>query len=323
MSEKTKILYFPRARTALKFGLKILGLNPNDHILIPDFICESIFQPITQNSLNFSIYGTSEDMKPVWPSLETKVNSRTRAILMVHYFGQPQDIEKFLNFSRKHQLFLVEDNAHGHGGSFKGKELGTFGHIGISSPRKILNIEDGGLLYLNSSYEEDSLPVLNYQEQETNEDQIREYLNKFPVAKHKLKLFLKKRPKYENPRAFRESYAEDLYLSRKSSLLIDSTDWKKISKLRRKRFVELQEISVHGGLTPVFENLSNESNPWCFPAYAKDQEEAIHWFDWGWKNNINVHSWPTLREEQILKEDNAFNRWKKLICFPISDQPYL
>ena len=66
MSEKTKILYFPRARTALKFGLKILGLNPNDHILIPDFICDSIFQPITQNSLTFSIYGTSEDMKPIY-----------------------------------------------------------------------------------------------------------------------------------------------------------------------------------------------------------------------------------------------------------------
>ena len=93
MSEKTKILYFPRARTALKFGLKILGLNLNDHILVPDFIYDSIFQPITQNSLTFSIYGTSEDMKPVWSSLDTKVNSRTRAILMVHYFGQPQDIE--------------------------------------------------------------------------------------------------------------------------------------------------------------------------------------------------------------------------------------
>ena len=107
MSEKTKILYFPKARTALKFGLKILGLNPNDHILIPDFICDSIFQPITQNSLTFSIYGTSEDMKPVWSSLDRKVNSRTRAILMVHYFGQPQDIYKFINFSRKHQKFLL------------------------------------------------------------------------------------------------------------------------------------------------------------------------------------------------------------------------
>ena len=130
-------------------------------------------------------------MKPLWSSLDTKVNSRTRAILMVHYFGQPQDIDKFLNFSKKHQLFLVEDNAHGHGGSFKGKELGTFGHIGISCPRKFLDIEDGGLLYLNSSFEKDSLPNLNYQEPETNKNLIRKYLNEFPVIKHKLKIFFK------------------------------------------------------------------------------------------------------------------------------------
>ena len=108
MSEKTKILYFSRARTALKYGLSILGLSPKDVILIPDFICDSIFQPISENSLNFSIYETSEDMKPIWSSLDNKVSSKTKAILMVHYFGQPQDVEMFLNFSKKHQLFLIE-----------------------------------------------------------------------------------------------------------------------------------------------------------------------------------------------------------------------
>ena len=308
-------------RQALKRGLIQLGFQKQDKILVPNLICSAFLQPLKELDVSPVFYPIRECLTPDWLTTQELMTTNVKGIIMVHYFGQPQDIDKFLNFSKKHQLFLVEDNAHGHGGSFKGKELGTFGHIGISSPRKILDIGDGGLLYLNSSFEEDSLPTLNYQEQESNEGQIRKYLNKFPVTKHKLKLFFKKRPEYENPRAFREPYVEDLYLSRKSSLLIDSTDWKKISKLRRKRFVELQEISVHGGLTSVFENLSNESNPWCFPAYAKDQEEAIHWFDWGWKNNINVYSWPTLREDQILKEDNAFNRWKKLICFPISDHP--
>ena len=319
MSEQTKILYFSRARTALKFGLRILGLSPNDHVLIPDFICDSVFQPINQNSLNFSIFETSEDLEPLWSSLDQKINSKTRAILMVHYFGQPQDVDKFLNFSKKHELFLIEDNAHGHGGVYRGKELGTFGHIGISCPRKFLDIEDGGLLYLNSSFEKDSLPNLNYQKPGSNQNFIKKCFNEFPIIKHKLKIFLKERPEYENPRAFREAYVEDLYLSREFSSLIESTDWKKLSKLRRQRFTEFQRISVDGGLTPVFETLSNESNPWCFPAYVKDQEEACHWFDWGWRNNINVHSWPTLREEQIMQEDNAFNRWKRLICFPTSD----
>ena len=49
----TKTIYFSKARTALKYGLQALELNDQDIILVPDFVCDSIFQPIQQNSLNF------------------------------------------------------------------------------------------------------------------------------------------------------------------------------------------------------------------------------------------------------------------------------
>ena len=66
---------------------------------------------------------------------------------------------------------------------------------------------------------------------------------------------------------------------------------------------------------PIFSKVHNESNPWCFAAYAENQEEAIQWFDWGWQNNVEVFSWPPLREEQITSNNKAFLRWQKVVCF--------
>ena len=71
-------------------------------------------------------------------------------------------------------------------------------------------------------------------------------------------------------------------------------------------------------LNPIFKKLHPEAIPWCFPAYASNQQEAIKWFDWGWNNNLTIFSWPSLPEEVITKNSESINRWKKLICFGIS-----
>ena len=71
---------------------------------------------------------------------------------MVHYFGQPQNIEKFTDFCRQYSLLLLEDNAHGHGGKYQDNYLGTFGKIGFSSPRKNLNLNYGGILFTDNKF---------------------------------------------------------------------------------------------------------------------------------------------------------------------------
>ena len=52
------------------------------------------------------------------------ISNKSRALIMVHYFGVPQNIVKFINFCLKHNLYLIEDNAHGYGNKInKDKEL--------------------------------------------------------------------------------------------------------------------------------------------------------------------------------------------------------
>jgi len=309
-----KTIYFSKARTALKYGIQSLDIDDQDIILVPDFVCDTIFEPINKNSLNFLVYELADDLSPKWPKLDSLVTKNTKAIIMVHYFGQPQDIKKFLNFCERHNLYLIEDNAHGHSGIFEGKELGTFGDIGISSPRKFESC--GGILYLNRNFNKEYIvPELDYEKIDDKYSIFRFLLNKAPKLKRLLKQWIKKRPKYEDPRAFRESIMDDFFINEESVQSIALADWSNVKDLRQRRFVDLKKIALEGGLMPVFSEMHIGSNPWCFAAYARNQKEAIKWFEWGWKNNIEVFSWPPLREQQIKEGDKAYERWKRLVCF--------
>ena len=119
--------------------------------MLPDYICDVVIHPLDQLGIKYKYYPINDDLTPKWDELGNRVDETTKALLMVHYFGQPQDIEKFQNFCKEHNLMLIEDNAHGHGGKYNDHLLGTFGDIGISSPRKILNMYSGGCLWLKDN----------------------------------------------------------------------------------------------------------------------------------------------------------------------------
>lgn len=81
--------------------------------------------------------------------IEKKMNSATKAIIPVHLYGQPVDLDFFVKICQKHNLLLLEDACQAHGSSFQGKKLGTFGKFGCFSfyPTKNLGaFGDGGAI---------------------------------------------------------------------------------------------------------------------------------------------------------------------------------
>ena len=319
MLDQNNYLYFNRARVALKYGIIHLGLKEGDEILVPDFICDSIFQSIIQTSLSFKTYSLEDNLEPNWLELKGLISAKSKAILMVHYFGQPQDVKRFINFAKTNKLFLIEDNAHGHEGYLGKQVLGSFGDIGISSPRKFLDISEGGKLY----FKENKIPLrdltLPYTKKEASPSVFRRFVNRFPVIKNQVRLLVKKRPNYEDPFEFKEPFVDDLFISDDLIDEIESLNWKKISYARRAKYLYLRDLTISKGLEPVFSEIHRQSNPWCFAAYTENLEQRKYWYDWGWKNNISVFSWPTLRDDQINDKDKAYMRWKKLICFSTSN----
>lgn len=145
---------FPFARTALYFALKAQGFEPGSEI---------IMSPITIKPMVDIVL--SLGLKPAFVDLELDtlcfdveelkkaITPMTRAILITYLFGVVPNLEPLLTVSQEHGLFVVEDFSHALNASFKGKKLGTFGHVGIysCSKTKTLDAYGGGLAITDSS----------------------------------------------------------------------------------------------------------------------------------------------------------------------------
>ena len=313
-------LLFSHARVALKYGFKSFNLSYKDVILIPDFICDVILQPLRDLGINYSFYSLNDALTPDWESVKKQLTSNTKAILMVHYFGQPQNIDDFQNFCNKYNLLLIEDNAHGFGGLFNGKKLGLFGDIGINSPRKTLGLLSGGQLLLNNStdFEVDgSIKLLPRLKILTSQSTFNRILNQNYFFKSWLRFLLKKQPKYWDPFAFKEDMISDYRIDSHSEKILKEINIKQVVEKRRALYLVWEKFAIRKGVKPVFSNLYDDVSPLIFPAYVKSLEIRKEWFDWGWENRYNVHSWPTLPELVIQENRPGFSQWSKLICFPI------
>jgi dTDP-4-amino-4,6-dideoxygalactose transaminase len=105
--------------------------------------------------------------------LEEAIGPRTKAIMPVHLYGQPADMDAILAIARKHNLTVIEDAAQAHGALYKGRRVGTLGHVGCFSfyPSKNLGaFGDGGMVVTNDPEVAERLRVLRNGGQKTRYD---------------------------------------------------------------------------------------------------------------------------------------------------------
>ncbi|MBU4501417.1 MAG: DegT/DnrJ/EryC1/StrS family aminotransferase [Nanoarchaeota archaeon] len=102
--------------------------------------------------------------------VEEKITSKTKAIIPVHLYGHPTDMDHIMEIAKKHNLKVIEDCAQAHGTLYKGKQVGTLGDYGAFSfyPSKNLGaFGDAGMIITNSKEEAESLKMLrNYGQKE-------------------------------------------------------------------------------------------------------------------------------------------------------------
>lgn len=136
----------------------LLDIRPGDEVIIPSFTFVS-----TANA--FALRGAKvvfADIRPDTLNLDEKqierhITSRTRAIVPVHYAGIACEMDAIRDIAQEHRLEIVEDNAHGLFGKYKGQPLGTIGALGTQSFHETKNFscgEGGALLINNQRYVE-------------------------------------------------------------------------------------------------------------------------------------------------------------------------
>lgn len=141
--------FFFWARNAIYHGLRALGISPRAHVLLPAYVCKAAVEPFAAYGMAVQFYDIGRDGTPVFSEIEAKVGPRTEAILAVHYFGFPQQIQTFRELCDRRRLALFEDCAHVLRGETQGQPLGSFGDASVFSYRKFLPMYDGAELCLS------------------------------------------------------------------------------------------------------------------------------------------------------------------------------
>lgn len=138
---------------ALFLALKVLGIGEGDKVLTVANTATPTVSAIRMAGALPVFVDIGEDLNIDPELIEKKITRRTKAILPVHLYGQPAEMDKILKIAKKYNLKLIEDCAQAAGAEFKGKKVGTFGDIGCFSfyPTKNLGaFGDAGALATNN-----------------------------------------------------------------------------------------------------------------------------------------------------------------------------
>ncbi len=144
---------------ALQVALMALDLNPGDEVITTDFTFAATVEVIALLNLKPILIDVDlETFNIDCNKLKKAIGPKTKAIVPVHLFGQPADMEKIMQISKEHNLYVIEDNAQAIGSKYQFKSgikkiVGTIGDIGTTSffPSKNLGcFGDGGALFTNN-----------------------------------------------------------------------------------------------------------------------------------------------------------------------------
>lgn len=152
------ILGVPRAllttscTAALEMCAILLNIKPGDEVILPSYTFVSTANAfVLRGAVPVFIDIRADTLNIDEALIESAITSRTRAIVVVHYAGVACDMDVIMDISHRRGIPVVEDNAHGLFGSYKGKALGTFGALSTLSFHETKNITcgEGGALIIN------------------------------------------------------------------------------------------------------------------------------------------------------------------------------
>jgi dTDP-4-amino-4,6-dideoxygalactose transaminase len=146
---------FNSGTSALHIAMLLLGVGPGDEVITTPFTFVATSWAISYVGATPVYVDIDDATFNLDPKLiEKAITTKTKAIMPVHLYGQPFNVEPILEICRQHKLPLVEDSAQSHGAKFKGKVVGTFGEISCFSfyPGKNLGAAgEGGALVTNNA----------------------------------------------------------------------------------------------------------------------------------------------------------------------------
>jgi len=138
---------------ALHIALLASGIGPGDEVIVPAFTMAASWMAIMYTGAIPVFVDVDRGIYTINPDLiESKITAKTKAIMPVHIYGHPADMDPILDLAKKHNLLVIEDAAESHGATYKGRLTGSIGDINAFSfyANKIITTGEGGMCTTNS-----------------------------------------------------------------------------------------------------------------------------------------------------------------------------
>lgn len=148
-----KTLLTPSCTAALELAAVLIDIQPGDEVIMPSYTFVSTANSFVLRGAKIVFVDVRPDTMNIDECLiEAAINPKTRAIVPVHYAGVACEMGAIMDIAERHNLYVVEDAAQGMMSSYKGRALGTIGHLGAFSFHETKNYTsggEGGLLIIN------------------------------------------------------------------------------------------------------------------------------------------------------------------------------
>ncbi len=148
---------------ALEIAVQSLGIGNGDEVIMPAFTIISCASAIIKAGakpvlVDVDLHTWNIDVTQI----EKKINKKTKAIMVVHTYGLPVDMNPVIKLAKKYKLKIIEDAAEAHGQTYNGKPCGSFGDVSIFSfyPNKLITTGEGGMVLTDNKKLADRLKSL-------------------------------------------------------------------------------------------------------------------------------------------------------------------
>jgi len=297
-----QIRYYSLARHALLNALKLAGIHAGSRVLLPSFLCRDLLAPLNILSAIPYWYEVDHSLSPLlssefWPSADV--------VLMVDYFGFPQNITPFKLYAQRTGAIIIEDNAHGFlSRDQHGNFLGCRAHFGIFSIRKTLRIPDGAALWTKSLDNWNSLPLqLPFKGAGVNPAQLKKlYIRSLPMVGEFLfkaltkcirilRAYILTDKNSSTDSEFNLAFCPEPWHGLPSSL--KNLDIQGETKRRRSSYLDCSaECEKIGGI-PVYDSLPVNCVPYAY-AFRGNQKVASAMQKYADRHGFDMVTWPDL-----------------------------
>lgn len=316
-----RYVHYGFGKTALRDVLDCVGCEREHNVLLPAYVPDGVVEPIRESGAEPRFYPIDTDLSADVGAVRAAIDDRTAVVVSVNYFGFPQaELDELREIADEHGAILVDDNAHSALSRRGDRLLGTFGHVGITSLRKLFPVPNGALLSVNDDqFDADSLSRGAVRDSFTLDDclfsrrSITEGLKRrHPTleagARVGSSVVSAVRSRSSNESQVVERDPEAIYraskepMSKLSRRVIGRIDPDLVVRRRRENFEAWVDVlSAVAGVEPVFESLPAGVCPHVFPAILADDVR---------NRGESPTTWPPLPVD--VRRSEAFSTAKSL-----------